>query len=104
MPVRRLGFSSIDGDQPARLIVENIHQTPRVFVSHASDDAKSFFLDCGGKLPHTKRGGVLAFEILIDNRDGKCLEKLHAGTIRKLQITILVYKMVFIRWSIALSL
>ena len=80
-----LASAPIHGDQPARFAIEDIDQPPRVLVADAGDDAEPLFFDCGGKLPHTKSGGVLAFVILVDNGDRKCLEELHGRTLSTLR-------------------
>ena len=68
---------AVDRNQPAGLAVEDIDQPPRVFVAEAGHDAKAFLLDRGGELPHAASGGVLAFVVLVDDRDGKRLQEFH---------------------------
>ena len=57
--------------------VEDVNEPPGVLVADAADDAEALLLDRLGERPHAAAGGVLALEVLVDDRDRKALVELH---------------------------
>ena len=68
---------AVDRDQPAGLVVEDFGKPPGVFVRQTRDYAEALFLDCGGQLLHPATSSALAFKVLIDDGDRKCLGPPH---------------------------
>src|SRR4026209_1381537 len=57
LPLLRSRLRAIDRNQPARLDVEHLGQTPRVRVADARDHAKPFLLDSASELAHAAPRG-----------------------------------------------
>jgi hypothetical protein len=82
LPLRRRGLRTVDRNEPARFVVEDVDQAPRVFVAKPGDDAESLLLDRGGQLPHAAAGGLLALVVLVDDRDRERLQEFHRSLLR----------------------
>src|SRR6516165_7329831 len=77
LPLRAADLRAVDGYEPARFTVEHLDQAPRVLIAYAGDNPESLLLYGAGQLAHATPGCMLTFKVLIDDGNGKCLEKFH---------------------------
>ena len=88
LPLPRGSLGAVYRDKPARFGVEDVDQSPRVFVAEPRHHAKAFLLDRCSKLPHAAPGSALGFVVFIDDRDGKRLLELHGFLRRVLEFEL----------------